>query len=175
MRVCLCVLPEAAAGPGQAIGVDGLETGRDAVRALGRNLVKSPWSWISPWSSSPSREVPPHLSSLAHLRLHSPLLSQVCLSKVVSFGLSRLGRFPGTAKPKAKSEQGTGSHYGRGSSAVWFFYRWDLSSPPPLFFRFSSTSRQYRPRRFPSSVCLDAVLLSRSPGFSCSSRELSCA
>lgn len=85
--------------------------------------------------------LPPHLSSRppqVALATFEPSL----FVKVILFGLSRLGRFPGTAKPKAKSEQGTGSRYGGGSSAVWFFYRWDLSSPPlfQVFLDFSAVS-----------------------------------
>lgn len=139
MRVRPCVLPEAAAGPGQAIGVDGLEMGRGVVcvRALRRNRVKVRGAV----SALGLPLLPPHLSSRppqVALATFEPSL----FVKVILFGLSRLGRFPGTAKPKAKSEQGTGSRYGRGSSAVWFFYRWDSSSPPlfQVFLDFSALS-----------------------------------
>lgn len=116
--MCLCVLPEAAAGPGQASGVDSL--GRGAFQALGRSLPTSLWSCISPWSSSPSWEVPPHLSSRppqVALATFEPSL----FVKVISFGLSRLGRFPGTAKPKAKPEQGTRIPLWMGKFSSLFF------------------------------------------------------
>lgn len=107
------------------------------VRALRRNRVKVRGAA----SALGLPLLPPHLSSRppqVALATFEPSL----FVKVILFGLSRLGRFPGTAKPKAKSEQGTGSPYGRGSSAVWFFYRWDLSSPPlfQVFLDFSAVS-----------------------------------
>lgn len=150
--VCVSVLPEAAAGPGQAIGVESLEMGRGAgcVRALRRTHGVASALGLPP---PPPREVPPHLSSRppqVALATFEPSL----FVKGVSFGLPRLGRFPGTAKPKAKPEQGTGSHYGRGAAQRFGFSIDGIAlffSPPPLFFQ----------------VFLDfsAVSTAASPGF----------
>lgn len=138
-------------------------------------------------TSSQPQELPRPLAFLSSSgRPPSPKLSppQVALAtfepslfvEVISFGLPRPGRFPGTAKPKAKKPDPVRW----GSPAVCFFRAMGsvLSPSPPfqVFLDFSAVSAT----AFLGLVCLGAVLLVAVllvcfPHFSWAAPEESCA
>jgi len=148
-RASLCLLPGAAAGPGQ------VWEGEGVLRAFGlaKEPRQSPRSFISPWSSSPPREVPPGPSSRPpQVALATFRAKLVCQSG--SVWRSHTWKVPRDSRAQSLS---AGTAPVRAGTASASLLRSTRAARSPLR---SSAASPRRPRRRLGLVCLDAELLS---------------
>lgn len=122
----------AGASRGAAVGASCWESGRVAACFWdGEGISSSSVELLQPLESLPLPG--PSSAKPSPLRSHFATLEPGWFVQVILFGFSTLGRFPGTAKPKAKAEQEAGILARMGKSRdLGFFQQWDPASPLPL-------------------------------------------